>query len=112
LTSIGRVLAYDFAIVGDDKPVALIDRPELADVFAEPDPAKQLAMYAALVVAIDHRISAIWRALEGAAASDPEAGRLYVAMVRQRRGSMQRQPSCSRTLVRCGRTSMPVLRRT
>jgi hypothetical protein len=46
LTSIGRVLAYDFAIVGDDKPVALIDRPELADVFAEPDPAKQLAMYA------------------------------------------------------------------
>src|SRR5687767_1329428 len=46
-------------------------------------------MYAALVVAIDHRISAIWWALEGAAASDPEAGRLYVAMVRQRRGSMQ-----------------------
>jgi AcrR family transcriptional regulator len=82
-------LAYDFAIVGDDKPVALIDRPEIADVFAEPDPAKQLAMYAALVVAIDRRISAIWRALEGAAASDPEAGRLHVAMVRQRRGSMQ-----------------------
>jgi hypothetical protein len=27
-----------------------------------------------LVVAIDHRISAICRALEGAAASDPEAG--------------------------------------
>ena len=56
---------------------------------AEPDPAKQLAMYAALVVAIDRRISAIWRALEGAAASDPEAGKLYVAMVRQRRQSMQ-----------------------
>src|SRR5829696_2767864 len=70
-------LAYDFAIVGDDKPVALNDRAEIADVFAEPDPAKQLAMYAALVVAIDRRISAIWRAL-----------------------------------VRCGRTSMPVLRRT
>jgi hypothetical protein len=55
-------------------------------VFAEPDPANQLARYAALVVAIDRRISAIWRALEGAAASDPEAGRLYVSMVRQRRG--------------------------
>ena len=82
-------LAYDFAIVGDDKPVALIDRPEIADMVAEPDPAKQLVMYAALVVAIDRRISAIWRALEGAAASDPEAGRLYVAMVRQRRQSMQ-----------------------
>jgi AcrR family transcriptional regulator len=82
-------LAYDFAIVGDDKPVALIDRPEIADMLAEPDPAKQLALYAALVVAIDRRIAAIWRALEGAAASDPEASRLYVAMVRQRRQSMQ-----------------------
>jgi hypothetical protein len=54
--------------------VALIDRPEIADMVAEPDPAKQLAMYAARVVAIDRRMSAIWRALEGAAASDPEAG--------------------------------------
>ena len=82
-------LAYDFAIVGDDKPVALIDRPEIADLFAEPDSANRLAMYAALVVAIDRRIFAIWRALEGAAASDLEAGRLYVAMVRQRRLSMK-----------------------
>lgn len=41
------------------------------------------------MVAIDRRISAVWRALEGAAASDPEAGRLYSAMVVQRRQSMQ-----------------------
>jgi TetR/AcrR family transcriptional regulator, regulator of autoinduction and epiphytic fitness len=82
-------LAYDFAIVGDDQPVALKDRPEIADLMAEPDPAKGLAMYAALVVAIDRRIAAVWRALEGAAASDPEARRLYAAMVRQRRQSMQ-----------------------
>ena len=45
-------------------------------------------MYAALVVAIDRRISAVWRALEGAAASD-EAGRLYSAMVSQRRQSAE-----------------------
>jgi len=45
-------LAYDFAIVGDDKPVALIARPEIADLVAEPDPAKRLATYTALVVAI------------------------------------------------------------
>ena len=82
-------LAYDFAIVGDDQPVALKDRPEIAALMAEPDPARRLAMYAALVVAIDRRISAVWRALEGAAASDPEARTLYAAMVRQRRQSMQ-----------------------
>jgi AcrR family transcriptional regulator len=82
-------LAYDFAIVGDDQPVPLNDRPEIADLLAEPDHAKRLAMYAALVVSIDRRISAIWRALEGAAASDPEARRLHTTTIRQRRRGMQ-----------------------
>ena len=82
-------LAYDFAIVGDDEPVALSDRPEIAGILTEPDHGKQLARYASLVVSIDSRISAVWRALEGAAASDAEAGRLYSAMVVQRRHSMQ-----------------------
>ena len=82
-------LAYDFAIVGDDQPVPLKDRPEIADLLAEPDHAKRLAMYAALVVSIDRRISAIWRALEGAAASDPEARRLHTTTSRQRRRGMQ-----------------------
>ena len=82
-------LAYDFAIVGDDQPVPLKERPEIADLFAEPDHAKRLAMYAALVVSIDRRISAIWRALEGAAASDPEARRLHTTTIRQRRRGMQ-----------------------
>ena len=82
-------LAYDFAIVGDDEPLPLRDRPEMSDLLDEPVPATQLAKYAAMVVGIDRRISAVWRALEGAAASDPEAGRLHIAMVRQRRRAMQ-----------------------
>ncbi|HEX7211309.1 MAG TPA: helix-turn-helix domain-containing protein [Propionibacteriaceae bacterium] len=82
-------LAYDFAIVGDDEPVPLIDRPEIRAMLAEPDYAKRLAMYASLVVGIDRRLSSAWRAFEGAATSDPEAAKLYVAMVQQRRGAMQ-----------------------
>jgi AcrR family transcriptional regulator len=82
-------LAFDFAIVGHDEPVALKDRPEIADMVTEPDPAKRLAAYATVVVGIDRRLSAVWRALEGAAASDPGAGRLYAASVRQRREAMQ-----------------------
>jgi len=82
-------LAYDFAIVGDDEPVPLSDRSEMADLVAEPDAATRLAKYAALVVRIDRRIFQVWRALEGAAASDPEAERLHTALVRQRRRSMQ-----------------------
>jgi AcrR family transcriptional regulator len=82
-------LAYDFAIVGDDEPVPLINRPEIKAMFAEPDHAKRLAMYASLVVSIDHRLSPAWRAFEGAATSDPEAAELYDAMVQQRRHAMQ-----------------------
>ena len=82
-------LAYDFAIVGDDEPVPLTDRPEIRAMLAEPDYAKRLAMYASLVVGIDRRLSSAWRAFEGAATSDPEAAKLYVAMVQQRRQAMQ-----------------------
>jgi AcrR family transcriptional regulator len=82
-------LAYDFAIVGDDEPVPLADRPEMRAMLAEPDYGKRLAMYASLVVGIDRRLSSAWRAFEGAATSDPEAAKLYVAMVQQRRRAMQ-----------------------
>ena len=82
-------LAYDFAIVGDDEPVHLIDRPEIKAMLAEPDYAKRLAMYASLVVRIDRRLSAAWRAFEGAATSDPEAAKLYETMVQQRRHAMR-----------------------
>ena len=81
-------LVYDFAIVGDDEPVPLSDRPEIKAMLAEPDHAEQLALYARLVVGIDRRASAAWRALEGAATSDPEAAKLYVAMVEMRRQAM------------------------
>jgi TetR/AcrR family transcriptional regulator, regulator of autoinduction and epiphytic fitness len=82
-------LAYDFAIVGDDEPVPLADRPEMRAMLSEPDYGKRLAMYASLVVRIDRRLSSAWRAFEGAATSDPEAGKYYVAMVEQRRLAMQ-----------------------
>jgi AcrR family transcriptional regulator len=82
-------LAYDFAIVGDDEPVPLADRPEIRTMLAEPDYGKRLAMYASLVVGIDRRLSSAWRAFEGAATSDPEAAKFYVAMVQQRRQAMR-----------------------
>lgn len=82
-------LAYDFAIVGDDEPVPLADRPEITAMLAEPDYGKRLAMYASLVVGIDRRLSSAWRAFEGAATSDPEAAKLYIALVQQRRKAMQ-----------------------
>jgi hypothetical protein len=49
----------------------LRDRHEIADIIAEPDPAERLARYAVMVTAIDRRISALWRALEGAQPATP-----------------------------------------
>ena len=51
-------LAYGLAIVGDDEAEVALMRVGLRSRtwFAEPDPAKRLALYAALVVAIDRRI--------------------------------------------------------
>ena len=82
-------LAYDFAIVGDDEPVPLAERAEVAALDAEPDPHRRLAAYAAMVVNIDRRIAPVWVALEGAAATDQEARALYQELVAQRRNSMQ-----------------------
>src|SRR5437660_827440 len=66
--------ALDVAIVGDDEPVALPDRPRSKAIRAEPDPRKYLALYAELVTEMDGRMAAIHEAARGAAGLDP-AGR-------------------------------------
>ena len=68
--------------------MALRVGPEIAGILSEPDHASG-SPYASLVVAIDSLISAVWRALEGAAASDPRQALL--AMVSQRRQSRRGQ---------------------
>ena len=51
-------LAYDFAITGDDAPIPLMDRPRIADLMAEREPAAMIAGHAALVTDIGSRIAA------------------------------------------------------
>ena len=81
-------LAYDFAITGDDAPIPLMDRPRIADLMAERDPAAMITGHAALVTEVGSRIAAIYCALEQAAGTDAEARALYQALLRQRRTSM------------------------
>jgi len=81
-------LAYDFAITGDDAPIPLMDRPRIADLMAEREPAAMIAGHARLVTEVGSRIAAIYCALEQAAGTDAEARALYHALVRQRRTSM------------------------
>lgn len=77
--------ALDVAIVGDDEPIALPDRPRSKAIRAEPDPRRYLALYAELVTEIDGRLAAIHEAVRGAAGVDPSARALWESHLAQHR---------------------------
>ncbi|HEX5097322.1 MAG TPA: helix-turn-helix domain-containing protein, partial [Acidimicrobiia bacterium] len=63
----------DTSIAGDDQPVAVPDRPDIASVFAARDPAKLLTGSAGVTTAINERTNDVYFVLVSAAASDPGA---------------------------------------
>lgn len=77
--------ALDVAIVGDDEPVSLPERPRSKAIRAEHDPRKYLGLYAELVTEIDGRLAAIHEAVRGAAGVDPDARALWEAHLAQHR---------------------------
>jgi AcrR family transcriptional regulator len=89
-TSVGGKLAllkaaYDVAIVGDDEPVPLTDRPRSRRIKEDPDPRRMLGEYARLVTEIGGRVAQIYEALRGAAGTDAGARRLWDTVGRERR---------------------------
>lgn len=66
----------DEAIVGDDEPVAVADRPEILAVRAEPDGRRKLEMFAAYVSRVQERVAPLVAVLEVAADGDSEAARV------------------------------------
>ncbi len=77
--------AYDVAIVGDEAPVALVERPRSQEILREPDPGKMLADYAAVATEINGRLAQLHVVLRGAASADPEARALWETLQKQRR---------------------------
>ena len=77
--------ALDVAIVGDDEPVPLPDRPRSKTIRAEPDPRKYLALYAEMVTEMDGRLAGIHEAVRGAAGVDPDARALWETHLAQHR---------------------------
>jgi AcrR family transcriptional regulator len=72
----------DTSISGDDQAVP--DRPEVAAVFAEADPARLLDRVAGLTTAINQRSNDAYRVLVSAAGSDPAAAGLLTSIQEQR----------------------------
>ena len=89
----------DVSIVGDDEDVAVTDRPEVRSMLAEEDAGAQLAGFVRLTMEINGRAAPVYRILESAAASDPEAGPLLDELTRQR---TQGQRAIARSLARRG----------
>jgi AcrR family transcriptional regulator len=77
--------AYDVALVGDDEPIALPDRPRSKAVQAEPDPARLLEGYAEVCSEIGGRLAPIYEAVRGGASADPEARQVWEKIQAERR---------------------------
>jgi AcrR family transcriptional regulator len=77
-------LAFEWAIVGDDEPVALADRPEVQAVRDEQDPHRALMGWARLVSGIAERVAPISEVASVAADSDPAAAQLLADFARYR----------------------------
>ena len=65
-------------------------RPAIAAVIAEPDPRRQLALYAATQPGIHARAGPLLRVLAGAAAIDPELAELWTQIEDERRHGLIR----------------------
>ena len=89
----------DVSIGGDDEDVAMADRVEVRSMLAEKDPAEQLAAFIRITLAINGRSAPVYRVLESAAASEPDARPLLEELARQR---SQGQRMIARSLARNG----------
>ena len=87
----------DTSIAGDDQPLAVQERPDVASLFTEPDPHKLLAGLAGVTTAINQRTNDVYRVLASAAGSDPAAAEL-LSEIRQQRD--QGQGKIARSLAR------------
>jgi AcrR family transcriptional regulator len=74
----------DASIAGDDQALTLQERPQVAAVFAEPDPETLLTGFARLTVAINTRSGDIYRILSSASGSDAAAAALLADYQQQR----------------------------
>ncbi len=85
-------LAYDYAMAQDDEPVAMVERPGLREVMAEPDDIRSAELWAQFVTDAAGRISGLYLALRGAAEVDAEARELYQRWESERRQAMRDGP--------------------
>lgn len=76
--------AVDVAAVGDDEPVALLERPFYTQLDAEPDPRRLIALWVRDARSIFGRIAPIMRVVRDAAAVDSDMAAQWTTNEQQR----------------------------
>jgi AcrR family transcriptional regulator len=80
----------DTSFVGDDQPIAFVDRPAVQAALSEPDPHQLLDAFARIAREFMDRSSAILHVLASAAQVDTEAADLLAEIRRQRHAGQSR----------------------
>jgi AcrR family transcriptional regulator len=83
--------------------VPVEQRPAIAAVIAEPDPHRQLQLYAATQPGIHARAGPLLRVLAGAGAADPELAELWTQIEDERRNGLARFAGLLADRGTCGR---------
>lgn len=82
--------AYDIAVVGDDQPIPLPDRPWAQHVRDGATQRERISRYAEMVTVVDGRYAPIYEAFRGAASADSEVRQLWREIRTERRGGAGR----------------------
>ncbi len=77
--------ALDVAAVGDDEPVALLDRPWIDQLSAEPDPVRMIELWAEGGREIFERVAPLLAVVRGTVGSDADLGAQWDLNEGQRR---------------------------
>ena len=78
------------ALSGTDRTVPAEERPAIAAVMAEPDPARKLRRYAAVIRATHQRLAPLFLAARDAASTEPEAAAVWQEIATRRATNMRR----------------------
>lgn len=78
-------VALDWALVGDDQPVPLSERPVLAEMQRLNDPGALVVRWAQFVAELEERAAPLAAVLVVAADADPEAAEVHAESERNRR---------------------------
>ena len=83
-------LAFDWALAGDDEPVAIADRPAVRRMMAGQDPAAFVDEWIAFNAAVAGRLAALYHVLVVAADADREAAAVLATVEAQRADGARR----------------------